>query len=212
MCCTSDECWIKITAVPAKVNGKSEERLTVPFFTTFLKPLVYFFAAQLAGYLSPSSTVIPGLTRDLLHLLQLFQNPLFLIQLRSHIQPACHSSPSSTCHAELVSASHSSNLKLFRIPLLCYFLLHSSFIPFCFETKRNAKNSRQERWLPLMEGQVPPALPASAQRPVITGKYYAPYSDRLFGESLHNKGFLKSYILLRVVQRTAGAVSANPAL
>ena len=37
------------------------------FFSTFSNPLVYFFAAQLACYPSPSPTVIPGLTRDLLH-------------------------------------------------------------------------------------------------------------------------------------------------
>jgi hypothetical protein len=38
-------------------------------------------------------------------------------------------------------------IKLFKFPLLRYFLHSLSFIPFCLETKRNRKNSRQERWL-----------------------------------------------------------------
>jgi hypothetical protein len=52
----------------------------------------------------------------------------------------------------------------------------------------------------------PPALPARAQQPVITGFLLTLYYYRLFVKTFYNKAFSKSLKFLRVVQRTAGAV------
>jgi hypothetical protein len=65
--------------------------------------------------------------------------------------------------------------------------------------KGTEKIQGKNEWLPLMAGQVPPALPANAQQSVITGNYFSFYFCRLFKDIFYNKVFSKSWFLLRVV-------------
>jgi hypothetical protein len=113
-----------------------------------------------ACYRLYSRTVILDLTRDLLHFRKLFKliyspynlltfsNPFVgFINSYTYNLPAIPLASSTYVMLNLFQHLTLCAYKLFQIPLFLSSLHYLSFIPFCLETKRNRKSSRQERWL-----------------------------------------------------------------
>jgi hypothetical protein len=78
----------------------------------------------------------------------LFLSPAFSQLIFLHLQPACYHLLSPTCHAELVSASHSSLQITFSIFLVASFLSSFIFYSFLAPNKKEPKKFKARAMAP----------------------------------------------------------------